>query len=45
MKKADKTVPVQKVNGPTKGVSSAAMKQHGRNMARVLNQKGTSRGR
>lgn len=47
MKKADKTVPIQKVNGPTKGVTSAAMKQYGRNVARAMNQQssGKSRGR
>lgn len=47
MKNAGKTVPVMKVKGPAKGVTSAAMKQYGRNVARAMNQKsgGKARGK
>jgi hypothetical protein len=47
MKKTDKTVPIQKDRGGSGGVTSAAMKQYGRNVARAMNQKssGKSRGR
>lgn len=47
MKKSDTKVPVQTMKQPKggDGVSSKAMKQMGRNMARAMNQKHSGRGR